>query len=214
MNFARHSQWQRRFVAAAGLVLALGAGVAFAQETADQVVKRVSEEVLQIVRTDPKVQAGDLARIREVMEAKLVPNFDFERMTALAMGRNWRQATPEQQKQLVDQFRLLLVRTYAGSVNRYRDYPIAYKPVRADPGATDVIVRTEVQRTGQQPIQIDYGMENRSGSWKAYDVIVGGVSLVTNYRDEFSAQIQQGGIDGLIKSLQAKNAGPAPAPPK
>jgi len=209
MNFARHSQWQRRFVAAAGLVLALGAGVAFAQETADQVVKRVSEEVLQIDRTDPKVQAGDLARIREVMEAKLVPNFDFERMTALAMGRNWRQATPEQQKQLVDQFRLLLVRTYAGSVNRYRDYPIAYKPVRADPGATDVIVRTEVQRTGQQPIQIDYGMENRSGSWKAYDVIVGGVSLVTNYRDEFNAQVQQGGIDALIKILTAKNTQPA-----
>jgi len=155
------------------------------------------------------VQAGDLARIREVMEAKLVPNFDFERMTALAMGRNWRQATPEQQKQLVDQFRLLLVRTYAGSVNRYRDYPIAYKPVRADPGATDVIVRTEVQRTGQQPIQFDYGMENRSGSWKAYDVIVGGVSLVTNYRDEFNAQVQQGGIDALIKILTAKNTQPA-----
>jgi phospholipid transport system substrate-binding protein len=196
---------------ALAFALALTTSAALAQETADQVVKRVSDEVLQIVRTDPKVQAGDMARIREVMETKLVPNFDFEHMTALAMGRNWRQATPDQQKQLTDQFRLLLVRTYASSVNRYRDYPIAYKPLRADPGATDVIVRTEVQRTGQQPIQIDYGMENKGNGWKAYDIIVGGISLVTNYRDEFNAQVQQGGIDALIKALAAKNT---QAPPK
>ena len=214
MNFARHSQWQRRFVAAAGLVLALGAGVAFAQETADQVVKRVSEEVLQIVRTDPKVQAGDLARIREVMEAKLVPNFDFERMTALAVGRGWRTATPEQQKQLVDQFRMLLSRTYSNAFVQYKDQTINYKPLKLDPAATDTTVRTEIVRPGQAPVQIDYSLGKKGNEWKAYDVLVGGVSLVTNYRDEFSAQIQQGGIDGLIKSLQAKNAGPAPAPPK
>jgi phospholipid transport system substrate-binding protein len=182
---------------------------AHAQEAPDALVKRVSQEVVQIIKNDPKVQAGDQGRIREVIESKLVPHFDAERMTALAMGRNWRQATPEQQKQLVDQFRTLLIRTYSGALNQYRDQQIDYKPLRADPNATDVLVRTEVIRQGQPPVQIDYGMEKKDGGWKAYDVIVGGVSLVTNYRDEFSEQIRAGGIDGLIKTLAAKNGGAA-----
>ena len=108
---------------------------AHAQEAPDAMVKRVSQDVIQTIKTDPKVQAGDQARIREVIESKLVPNFDFERMTALAMGRNWRQATPEQQKQLTDQFRTLLVRTYSGALNQYRDQTIDYKPLRADASA-------------------------------------------------------------------------------
>jgi phospholipid transport system substrate-binding protein len=182
---------------------------AHAQEAPDALVKRVSQEVVQIIKNDPKVQAGDQGRIREVIESKLVPHFDAERMTALAMGRNWRQATPEQQKQLVDQFRTLLIRTYSGALNQYRDQQIDYKPLRADPNATDVLVRTEVIRQGQPPVQIDYGMEKKDGGWKAYDVIVGGVSLVTNYRDEFNEQIRAGGIDGLIKTLTAKNGGAA-----
>ena len=182
---------------------------AHAQEAPDALVKRVSQEVIQIIKNDPKVQAGDQGRIREVIESKLVPHFDAERMTALAMGRNWRQATPEQQKQLVDQFRTLLIRTYSGALNQYRDQQIDYKPLRADPSATDVLVRTEVIRQGQPPVQIDYGMEKKDGGWKAYDVIVGGVSLVTNYRDEFNEQIRAGGIDGLIKTLTAKNGGAA-----
>jgi phospholipid transport system substrate-binding protein len=182
---------------------------AHAQEAPDALVKRVSQEVVQIIKNDPKVQAGDQGRIREVIESKLVPHFDAERMTALAMGRNWRQATPEQQKQLVDQFRTLLIRTYPGALNQYRDQQIDYKPLRADPNATDVLVRTEVIRQGQPPVQIDYGMEKKDGGWKAYDVIVGGVSLVTNYRDEFNEQIRAGGIDGLIKTLAAKNGGAA-----
>ena len=182
---------------------------AHAQEAPDALVKRVSQEVVQIIKNDPKVQAGDQGRIREVIESKLVPHFDAERMTALAMGRNWRQATPEQQKQLVDQFRTLLIRTYSGALNQYRDQQIDYKPLRADPNATDVLVRTEVIRQGQPPVQIDYGMEKKDNAWKAYDVIVGGVSLVTNYRDEFNEQIKSGGIDGLIKTLTAKNSGAA-----
>ena len=182
---------------------------AHAQEAPDALVKRVSQEVVQIIKNDPKVQAGDQGRIREVIESKLVPHFDAERMTALAMGRNWRQATPEQQKQLVDQFRTLLIRTYSGALNQYRDQQIDHKPLRADPNATDVLVRTEVIRQGQPPVQIDYGMEKKDGGWKAYDVIVGGVSLVTNYRDEFSEQIRAGGIDGLVKTLAAKNGGAA-----
>jgi phospholipid transport system substrate-binding protein len=185
----------------------LGAGAALAQETPDAMVKRVSQEVLQIIRSDPKVQAGDQQRIREVVETKLLPNFDFERITALAMGRHWRKATPEQQKLLVDQFRQLLVRTYSGALAQYRDQTMDYKPLRADAGATDVTVRTEVVRPGQAPVQIDYGMAKGPAGWKVYDVIVGGVSLVTNYRDEFNEQIKNGGIDGLIKTLTAKNQG-------
>lgn len=201
-----------RIVVALVAALAL-AGIAAAQEAPDALVKRVSEEVLQVVKTDPKIQAGDRDRIREVLETKLAPHFDFERMTALAVGRGWRQATPQQQKQLVDQFRTLLVRTYSNAFVQYRNETISYKPFRADPGATDVTVRTEVVRPGQAPVQIDYTLGKKGNEWKAYDVIVGGVSLVTNYRDEFNAQIQSGGIDGLVRSLAAKNAGPAPPPP-
>ena len=191
-----------------GFVLAAAlAPLALAQESADALVKRVTQETVSIIKSDPKIQAGDQARIREVIEAKLLPHFDFERMTALAMGRNWRTATPEQQKQLVDQFRTLLVRTYSGALNQYRDQTFDFKPLRADAGATDVVVKTEVVRPGQAPVQIDYGMNKKESQWKAYDVIVGGVSLVTNYRDDFASQIQSGGVDGLIKTLTAKNGG-------
>jgi len=185
------------------------APLALGQEAPDAMVKRVTQETVGIIKSDPKIQAGDQARIREVIETKLLPNFDFERMTALAMGRNWRNASPEQQKQLVDQFRTLLVRTYSGALNQYRDQTFDFKPLRAEPGATDVIVKTEAMRQGQQPVQLDYGMTRKDGTWKVYDVIVGGVSLVTNYRDEFASQIQSGGIDGLIKALNAKNGGAA-----
>jgi phospholipid transport system substrate-binding protein len=192
------------------LALLAFTGAACAQEAPEALVKRVSEDVLQTVKSDPKIQAGDHDRIREVLEAKLAPHFDFERMTALAMGRGWRQASPDQQKQLVEQFKTLLVRTYSNAFVQYRNETINYKPFRADPGATDVTVRTEIVRPGQTPLQIDYSLGKKNGEWKAYDVIVGGVSLVTNYRDEFTAQIQSGGIDGLIKALKAKNAGPPP----
>ena len=204
----RFTNWWMR--AAAALAFAAAASGALAQETPDALVKRVAEETLQIARTDPKVQAGDKQRIREVVETKLLPNFDFERITALAMGRNWRQATPEQQKQLVEQFRQLLVRTYSGALTQYREHTMDYKPLRADANATDVTVRTEVVRKSQAPVQIDYSMAKTPGGWKVYDVIVAGVSLVTNYRDEFNEQVKAGGVDGLIKSLVAKNQG-APA---
>ena len=190
------------------LVAAFG-GSAYAQEAPDAMVKRVSQDVLQTIKSDPKIQSGDQARIREVMESKLAPNFDFDRMTALAMGRNWREASPDQQKRLTMEFKTLLVRTYSGALTQYRDQTIDYKPLRADPNAADVLVRTEVIRQGQPPVQIDYGMEKKDNAWKAYDVVVGGISLVTNYRDEFSEQVRAGGIDGLIKTLAAKNGGGA-----
>ena len=193
---------------ATALILAAVALPAFAQEAPDALVKRTSGEVLQVVRTDPKVAAGDKQRIREVIETMLLPNFDFDKMTALAMGRNWNKATPEQQKSLVEQFRTLLVRTYSGALSQYKDQSIDFKPMRADPAATEVVVRSEVVRPGQAAVQIDYGMTKTAAGWKAYDVIVGGVSLVTNYRDEFNEQIKSGGVDGLIKTLVDKNKAP------
>jgi len=198
----------RRAVLLAAFALAAPAP-ALAQEGPDALVKRVSQEVMEIIKADPKVQAGDQARIREVVETKLLPYFDFTRMTSLAMGRNWNKATPDQQKRLADEFRSLLVRTYSGSLSQYRNQTIEYKPLRADAAATDVTVRTEVVRPGQTPVQIDYSMAKGANGWRAYDVIVGGVSLVTNYRDEFNEQIRQGGIDQLIASLVARNKGGA-----
>ena len=190
--------------------VALAATPALAQEAPDALVKRVSQEVIQIIKSDPLVQAGNEARIREVMESKLGPHFDFTRMTSLAMGRNWRSATPEQQKQLTDEFKTLLVRTYSGALNQYRNETIETKPLRVASGETEVTVRTVVIKPTGSPVQIDYTMAQTPTGWKAYDVIVGGVSLVTNYRDEFAAQIKTGGIDGLIKTLADKNKGPAP----
>ena len=199
--------------AVVALMVAAFALAANAQEAPDALVKRVTQEVVGIIKSDPKVQAGDQARIREVIETKLLPHFDFERMTALAMGRNWRTANPEQQKQLVEQFRTLLVRTYSNAFVQYREQQITYRPLRLEPSATEATVRTEIARPGGTPVQIDYSMAKKGNDWKAYDVIVGGVSLVTNYRDEFNQQVQTGGVDGLIKSLVAKNAAPTPPPP-
>jgi len=201
-------------VAGACLAVALVLPAAVhAQQAPDALVKQVSEEVLQIVKSDPRVQAGDRARVKEVIDTKLAPHFDFERMTALAVGRGWRQATPEQQKELIEQSRTLLARTYSNAFVQYKDQTINYKPLRLDANATDATVRTEIVRPGQAPVQIDYSLGKKDGAWKAYDVIVGGVSLVTNYRDEFAAQMQSGGVDGLIQSLKAKNAAPPPPPP-
>ena len=193
------------------VALVVQAAPALAQEAPDALVKRVSQEALDIIRTDPKVQTGDKSHIRDLIEAKIAPHFDMERMTALAVGRGWRQATPEQKKRLADEFKTLLIRTYSNALDQYRDQTLRYLPLRADANAADVTVRTEVIRPGQQPVAIDYGMEKTPSGWKAYDVIVAGVSLVTNYRDEFTQQIQQGGIDSLIQALAAKNAAPVPA---
>jgi phospholipid transport system substrate-binding protein len=179
---------------------------AHAQEAPDALVKRVAQETIDLIKSDPKLQAGDPARVREVIESRLLKHFDFTRMTQLAMGRSWRQANPEQQKRLVDEFRTLLVRTYSNALTEYRDERIDVKPLRAAADASDVTVRTEVIRQGRQPVQIDYAMAKTPEGWKAYDVVVGGVSLVTNYRDEFNEIVRSSGVDGLVKSLAQKNA--------
>jgi phospholipid transport system substrate-binding protein len=193
---------------AAIVALAAFALPALAQEAPDALVKRLSDETIKLIKSDPKLAAGDPARVREVIETRLLPHFDFQRMTALAMGRNWRQATPEQQAKLVDEFRTLLVRTYSNALTQYRDETIEVKPLRAEANATEVTVRSEVVRKdGRPPVQIDYGMAKTPQGWKAYDVIVGGVSLVTNYRDEFNEQVKAGGVEGLIRTLADKNRG-------
>jgi len=191
------------------LLLALAAP-ALAQEAPDALVKRIAEETLTTIRSDKELQAGNPAKVKELIESKLVPHFDTARMTALAMGRNWRAATPEQQKELTEQFKTLLIRTYSNALTNYRDNTMNYKPLRANAGDNEVVVRTEVTRPGQAPVQIDYSMEKTPEGWKAYDVVVAGVSLVTNYRDEFNDAVRASGVDGLIKALTAKNRGPAP----
>ena len=196
------------------LPLALSAAPALAQEAPDALVKRVAEDVLSTIRSDKDLQAGNQAKVKQLIETKLAPHFDFARMTALAAGRNWRSANPEQQQQLTDQFRTLLVRTYSGALTGYRDNTMDYKPLRMNAGDSEVIVRTEVRRPGQAPVQIDYNMAKTPEGWKAYDVVVAGVSLVTNYRDEFNDIVRNSGIDGLIKALDTKNKGPAPPPAK
>jgi len=192
-----------------GIAAPLAALPAAAQDAPDVTVKRVAEETLAAARSDPQIQAGNEARVREVVEAKLLPHFDFTRITSLAMGKNWRLASPEQQKRLTDEFRSLLVRTYSGALSQYRDEKLDYKPLRMNPGDTEVQVRTAVLRSSGPPVPIDYSMEKTPEGWKCYDVVVAGVSLVTNYRDEFNAQIQKGGIDGLIKALADRNKGGA-----
>ena len=201
-----------RAIAATLLLLpfVLFASPVHAQEAPDALVKRVAEETLSAIRADKDLQAGNPAKVKQLIESKLLPHFDTARMTALAMGRNWRAATPEQQKRLTEEFQTLLIRTYSNALTNYRDNTMNYKPLRANPGDTEVIVRTEVTRPGQAPVQIDYSMEKKPEGWKAYDVVVAGVSLVTNYRDEFNDAIKSSGVDGLIKALSEKNKRPAP----
>lgn len=176
----------------------------------DVLVRSVTNEVLDIVRQDKDIQAGNTKKTLELVETKVLPHFNFQRMTQLAMGREGRQATPEQMKALVDEFRTLLVRTYSKALTEYRDQQIAFKPLKMAAADTDVKVRTEIRQSGGKPVALDYYLEKNTG-WKVYDMEVGGVSLVTNYRSTFAQEIQKNGIDGLIRTLQAKNKSAADA---
>jgi phospholipid transport system substrate-binding protein len=172
----------------------------------DELVKSVTEEVLDIIRKDKDIKAGSTRRAIELVEQKVLPHFDFTRMTALALGKDWRQATPEQQKILTEEFRELLVRTYSNALTAYKNETVEYRPFKMQPGETDVVVRTQIHQPGaRQPIALDYSLEKNGDSWKVYDVVVAGVSLVTNYRASFATEVRNGGIEGLIKTLRAKN---------
>ncbi|HSD43302.1 MAG TPA: ABC transporter substrate-binding protein [Burkholderiales bacterium] len=171
----------------------------------DALVKSVTEDVIAVVKQDKEIQAGSSKKTIALVEEKVLPHFNFTRMTALAMGVNWRKATPDQQKIIVEQFRTLLVRTYSTALSAYRSQVIEVRPLRAQPADTEVVVHSEVKQSGAEPVSIDYSMEKTPGGWKVYDVAVGGVSLVTTYRDTFASEVRNAGIEGLIKALSAKN---------
>ncbi|MDR2690351.1 MAG: ABC transporter substrate-binding protein [Azoarcus sp.] len=191
---------------AAFCVLTLASSAHAAPDIApDELVKQVTNDVLGIVRADKAIQAGDTAKVIALVDEKVLPHFDFRRMTMLAVGRDWRSASPEQQNRLIDAFRTLLVRTYSNALTQYRDQVIDFKPLRAGAADTPVTVRTEVRQSGAQAVGIDYALEKTPQGWKVFDVVVAGVSLVTNYRGSFGDEILKGGIDGLINSLETKN---------
>lgn len=179
---------------------------ATAQEAPDALIKRLSNEVLETAKNDKEIQGGNHKRVLELVEAKILPHVDFQRMTSLAAGRFWRQATPEQQKQLVDEFRSLLIYTYSGAIAQVRDQKIEFKPMRAAPSDTEVEVRTQVlQPRGGEPIQLSYRLEKQANGWKIYDMNVLGAWLVETYKGNFATEISKGGIDGLIKTLSDRN---------
>ena len=191
-------------VSAAGL-LALSASAA--DEAPDVLIKRLSTDMLDTIKADKAIQAGDMSRIIALVDTKIMPNVDFQRMTASAVGPAWRQATSEQQKSLQAEFKTLLVRTYAGALTQVSDQTIAVRPLRAAPEDKEVVVRTEVKGRGDA-IQLDYRMEKTPGDgagWKIYNLNVLGVWLVETYRSQFSQEINAKGIDGLIKTLTERN---------
>ncbi len=192
-----------RFALAASALFAAGAQ-AQAPQPPDVLIQRMSTDVLDAVKSDKAVQAGDIGRISALVDAKVMPNVNFERMTASAVGRYWRQATPAQQKRLQEEFKTLLIRTYSGALREVRDQTVQLKPTRGSLDAPEVVVRTEVRGSGD-PIQLDYRLERSTGSWKIYDVNVLGVWLVENYRNSFAQEIGANGIDGLISRLAEKN---------
>ena len=191
------------------LLVALVPALAFAQEGPDAMVKRISDEVLAIIKQDKDLQAGNPAKVVELAEQKVLPHFDFTRMTRLAVGRNWAQASDAQKEALTKEFRTMLVRTYSTSLTAYRNQTIEVKPTKMSPADKETVVRTQVLQQGGPPIPIDYSMEKADSGWKVYDVVIDGASLVTTYRGTFNDQIQKGGIDGLLKTLQERNASPA-----
>ena len=179
---------------------------ASAQDLApDEQVKLISDEVISAIKQDQDIRAGNQKKLTDLVEAKVLPHFDFSRMTALAVGRHWPRASAEQKNLLSSEFRTLLVRTYSNALSTYKNQIIEFKPLRAAAEDTEVTVRTQVRQSGAAPISIDYNMERTSSGWKVYDIVVGGVSLVTNYRETFNSEVRYGGVDGLIKSLASKN---------
>jgi phospholipid transport system substrate-binding protein len=195
----------KRLITAAFFALAGTSAFAVADVAPDALARSVTDEVLAIVRADRDLQAGHPQKVAQLVETKVLPHFNFAHMTQLAVGRNWRQATPEQQKVLTDEFRTLLVRTYTTAFTQYKNQTIDYRPLHVAPSDTDVVVKSLVKQPAGQPVAVDYAMEKLPGGWKVYDVKIEGISLVENYRNTFNSQIQKSGVDGLIKALADKN---------
>jgi phospholipid transport system substrate-binding protein len=196
--------WFQRILSALTVAAAFVAGSAQAQTAPDALVKQVSNEVIDSIKADKAIQAGDVNKLQALVDAKVMPHVNFQRMTSAAVGRFWRSATPEQQKRLQEEFKTLLVRTYAGALTQVKDQTVALKPMRSQPTDNEVVVRTEV-RGGGEPIQLDYRLEKAPDSWKIYDVNVAGVWLVEQYRNSFAQEIGANGVDSLIGKLAEKN---------
>lgn len=195
---------RRHFATLALAALMAGPIAQAAPQAPDAFIRDLSNDILETAKKDASLQNGDLAKVIALVDSKILPHTNFRRMTASAVGRYWRQATPAQQQRLQDEFKLLLVRTYAGALSQVKDLSVHLLPMRARPEDTEVIVRTQVRGAGE-PIQMDYRLEKAGDGWKIYDVNVLGIWLVENYRSTFAQEISKGGIDGLINSLAERN---------
>lgn len=191
------------------LTLVAFANGAMAEVAPDVLVKSTADEVLAIVKKDKDIQNGDQKKIFALAEEKILPNFDFDRVCRMVLGKNWNSATKEQQAAFQREFRSLMLRTYATALSKYRNQTIEFKPLRAQPNDTEVTVKTQILQPGGQPVGVDYSLEKKAEGWKVYDIVIEGVSLVTNYRGQFSNEIRQSGMDGLIQKLVEKNKGAA-----
>lgn len=194
------------FAAIAGWLIALlPAGAGATPSAPDEMIRTLSVQILERIRQDAGLKAGDIDKLSRFVDEAIMPNVNFERMTALSVGRGWRQATPEQQKALMAEYRALLLRTYAGALSAVKDQEVRVKPMRGSPGDAEVIVRSEIVQSRGQPIQLDYRMERSGDAWKIYDLNIMGVWLVETYRSQFAQEISNRGVDGLIKSLSDRN---------
>lgn len=192
-----------KFLVSISLLMSLG--LAHAEVTPDALVKQTADDVLATLKSDKDVQAGNQKKIYTIAEEKILPNFDFDRVCRMVLGKNWKVATPEQQAGFQKEFRSLLLRTYASALGKYKDQVIEFKPMRADTDDNNVSVKTQIVQPGGQPIAVDYSLVKSANGWKVYDIVIEGVSLVTNYRSQFSTEIRQNGLDSLIKKLAEKN---------
>ncbi|MGZ3184014.1 MAG: MlaC/ttg2D family ABC transporter substrate-binding protein [Telluria sp.] len=188
------------FFSAAGAAQATAAN-----EAPDVLVKRISQDVIDTAKADKEIQAGNQGKVMSLVETKILPYVDFEKMTSLAAGRFWRQATPDQQKALSTEFRQLLVHTYAGALSQIKNQTVEFKPMRASDTDTDVEVRSQVNNPRGEPIQLNYRLAKETAGWKIYDINVLGAWLVETYKGTFASEISKGGIDGLIKKLHDRN---------
>jgi phospholipid transport system substrate-binding protein len=213
MMFRNRTTAWRAWLTAAILGLSFSLAHAQAAKAPDVLIKEVSTDVLNALRADKSIKQGDVQKVILLVDQKVMPHVDFQRMTSASVGRYWREATPEQQKQLQEQYKILLVRTYSGALAQVQDQTVELKPMRTNPDDKEVVVRTEVKGRGD-PIQLDYRLEQTPDGWKIYDVNVLGVWLVQSYRSSFAQEIGANGVDGLIKKLTERNSRPAPAPAK
>jgi len=201
----RLSKFLPTLMLAAAMLVAGGAHSQSTAATPDAMVRDLSNEVLNAIKADKALASGDTMRVQKLVDEKILPYVDFEKMTRLAVGRGWRQATPEQRAALTREFRTLLVRTYSGALSQVKDHQVQLRPFRAQPNDSDVMVRTNIVASRGDPIQLDYRLEKTSAGWKIYDVNILGVWLVENYKSQFASEINANGVDGLIKTLTDRN---------